>query len=201
MRIFPKISIYVFVMLFMVSSAHAATITINFQELVNNGTLPISTVVTNQFASQGVIFSLENIVNSSYPGPIADSFGSPETGGLFNTYNYFQPIIAAFTVPVNLANFSSIVDSPLTVQAFDESGNVIGIDSIPGGSIIGEIKTIDNIAALRFLNDSGTGYGGRDDLTIISSLCFNVVPIPGAIWLLGSGLIAFAGIRSRAKKC
>ena len=29
----------------------------------------------------------------------------------------------------------------------------------------------------------------------------NAVPIPGAVWLLGSGLIGLIGIRRRSKRC
>ena len=30
---------------------------------------------------------------------------------------------------------------------------------------------------------------------------FAAVPIPGAVWLLGSGLLVFAGFRKKIKKC
>ena len=165
----------------------AALITIDFQKLVNNQTLPTSTVITNQFSSQGVVFSLENVINPNTPGPIADTFGDPDTAGIFNTFNYNVPILADFSVPVTTVKFTSIVDSPLNVKAFDASGALVGTASILGGSVLGEISTPVNIAQLQFLNDSGTGYGNRSDLTIVSSLSYVAVPEPS----LALGLFAF----------
>jgi hypothetical protein len=147
------------------------SVTIDFDALIDSGQLPIGTVITNQFAGEGVIFSLQRIDNPSYPGPIADGFGPPNRG-MFNTFNYYIPIIADFTVPVRKVSFGSILDSPLTVKAYDAPGTLLDTVSIGGYPEIGEITTTTDIAKLVFFNDSGTGYNGRSDLTIVKLLTF-----------------------------
>jgi len=167
-----------------------SAVTLNFQQIVNNGTLPIGTIVTDQYAGQGVVFSVSPILYPQLPGPIADQFpGFPETSGLFNSVNH-TPILANFSLPVRTVTFAGIVDSPVTVQAFDNSGTVLATRSSTGAAL-SEINTFTDIARLSFFNDSGTGYAGRSDLTIISTLSYTPVPEPGTLCLLALGGLAF----------
>lgn len=178
--------------LFFGSSAHASSVSLDFQDWVNDDTLTLGTIITDQYSVDGVDFSLANTAD----GPIIDSFLTPETGGLFNTFNFGSAIIATFSQQVNTISFSSIIDTPLTATAYDEFGTVLASATVGGGtSDVGSLTTIDNIAWLELLNDSGTGYAGNDNLTTISMLSFGVtaVPIPAAAWLLISGLLSIFG--------
>lgn len=174
---------------------------IHFQDLVNNGTLPIGTVICDQFASDGVLFSVEAVQSSTYPGPISDGFGTYETCGMFNTFNYSEPIIADFTVAVDHVSFCSIANSPLTAIAYNSLGDIIGNTTILDGTLQGEINTLENIDFISFLNNSGTGFYGRKDLTIVSYLDFShsssPVSEPPTIPLLVAGLFMIGCISKK----
>ena len=159
---------------------------------------PASTV-TNNYHDMGVNFSLSAVKSQQYASAMIDSFGTHQTAGLFNTFNYKSSIIAAFTNTVNEITFTSIVDSPLTMTALNSVGDKLGSVSIGGGSEIGRFSSDTAIAKLVFLNDSGTGYKGRSDLTAISSLSFSSaeVPLPASLWLFISSLAGLAWKKTR----
>ena len=46
----------------------------------------------------------------------------------------------------------------------------------------------------------GEGTPSIDDETGIDNISFTTVPVPGALWLLGSGLIGIVGIRKKVRK-
>jgi hypothetical protein len=158
-----------------------------------------ASVITNQYTDAGVNFSLSSITDSSYTSAVIDSFGSEQTKGLFNTFNYNSSIIATFTSDVHEISFTSIFASPLTMTALDTFGSILGTVSIGGGSEIGRFSSDTAIAKLVFLNDSGTGYRGRSDLTAISSLSFTTteVPLPASLWLFISSLAGLAWKQAR----
>ena len=156
-------------------------------------------VITSQYNDVGVNFSLSTVTDGHYTSAVIDSFGSDQTKGLFNTFNYNSSIIAAFTGNVHTVSFTSIFASPLTMTALDTFGAKLGTVSIGGGSEIGQFSSDTAIAKLVFLNDSGTGYKGRSDLTTISSLSFTTteVPLPASLWLFISGLAGLAWKQAR----
>ncbi|SPD72159.1 hypothetical protein PITCH_A1200002 [uncultured Desulfobacterium sp.] len=93
-------------------------------------------------------------------------------------------------------------DSPYTTRLyFDESDNLIGIDFctsqeykyFDGNSYGFRFKSIDydNFTTFKiWANDNrGTTLSGTYD--------FTQIPIPGAIWLLASGLIGLAGLKRK----
>lgn len=164
----------------------------------------IGTVITNQYEGDGVVFSLETITDPTRPGPIIDSFGPVETRGLYNTYNTNTPFWADFSVAVTEVSFTSIENSPLRVRAYDSGGSQLAETTIAGGAAVGQILTSTNIARLEFLNDSGTGYFNRSDLTILQTLDFgtSVTPVPEPS-TLAAGLIAVltgAGVTWRRRR-
>lgn len=167
--------------------------------MIDFSTSTPASVITNQYNNLGVNFSLSAITNSHYTGAVIDSFGNGQTKGLFNTFNYNSSIIASFTANVHTVSFTSIAGSPLTMTALDIFGASIGTTSISGGSQIGRFSSDTAIAKLVFLNDSGTGYRGRSDLTTISSLSFTTteVPLPASLWLFISSLAGLAWKQTR----
>jgi hypothetical protein len=161
-----------------------------------------ASVITNKYNDVGVNFSLSTVTSSNYNSAAIDSFGSDQTRGLFNTFNYNSSIIAAFTGDVHAVSFTSIIDSPLTMTALNAFGASIGAVTISGGAEIGRFSSDTAIAKLVFLNDSGTGYKGRGDLTAISSLSFTTietseVPLPASLWLFISSLAGLAWKQAR----
>lgn len=178
-----------------------------FQPLAFAATIDFSddafgSTVSNNYSGMGVTFSLSAIDSSSYRGPVIDSFGDPQTSGLFNTFNYNRSIIAEFSTEVHAISFSSITDSPLTMTALDATGGTLGKVSIDGGSQIGQFTSEATIASLVFLNDSGTGHMGRGDLTTIRTLSFyqtSEVPLPASLWLFLSSLAGLGWKKSRSK--
>jgi hypothetical protein len=158
-----------------------------------------ATVISSQYKGVGVNFSLSAIKDGRYTSAVIDSFGSDQTKGLFNTFNYNSSIIAAFTGNVHTVSFTSIFAAPLTMTALDTFGAKLGTVFIGGGSEIGRFTSDTAIAKLVFLNDSGTGYRGRSDLTAISSLSFTTteVPLPASLWLFISGLAGLAWKQAR----
>jgi hypothetical protein len=180
-------------LLLLTLNSQASAVMIDF----SSGT-PAS-VITNQYNDVGVNFSLSTVTSSNYNSAVIDSFGSDQTKGLFNTFNYNSSIIAAFTGDVYEISFTSIFASPLTMTALDTFGTRLGTISIGGGSEIGQFSSDTAIAKLVFLNDSGTGYRGRSDLTAISSLSFTTteVPLPASLWLFISSLAGLAWKQGR----
>jgi hypothetical protein len=158
-----------------------------------------ASVITNKYNDKGVNFSLSTITGGHYTSAVIDSFGNDQTTGLFNTFNYNSSIIATFTANVHAVSFTSIIDSPLTMTALNAFGASIGAVTISGGAEIGRFSSDTAIAKLVFLNDSGTGYKGRSDLTAISSLSFTTteVPLPASLWMFISGLAGLAWKQGR----
>ena len=184
------------VVLVSLCSAPAGATMIDFSD----GTYGISTVITNQYS--GVVFSLDQILEPSVPGPIIDSF-TPSTDtagrGLFNTFNNNESIIATFLGPINCVMFSTVIDNPVTATAYDALNNVLDTVSI-GGSATGSIVTTVDIARVEFLNDSGTGFDGVGGYTVIQTLSFEhkEIPEPTTMALLGMGAVGLIARRRRA---
>ncbi len=175
-------------------AAFAKLTSLNFNALINNGTLSVGTIITDQYANRGVTFSLAD--TSHQPGPIADGFGNKKTRGLYNTGNKGIPIIATFSIDVRQVVFGGIFDTPITVTTFDASGQQITSATSQGKAPIA-IETQTSIRKLAFLNDSGSGYLGRYDITALSLLRFGnenpitPVPLPPALLMFLSGFLVF----------
>jgi len=91
----------------------------------------------------------------------------------------------------------------LTAQAFDSTSTLLETLIISGsdpgaGNSWGTLATFSssNIARITIEAVNSEGYSGWG----VDNLSFSSVPIPGIIWLLGSGLAVAVGYRSRLKK-
>lgn len=122
----------------------------------------------------------------------------------------------------SVLSFSSFVFDPIFTASDDPTfrragddmpGEVNGIafgnfGGLSGPSLVGTL-TFDTLAigsAFLSMADNDTPAGGFFSITaspqtvIFEGASVNVVPVPGAFWLLGSGLIGFAGFRKKSKE-
>jgi hypothetical protein len=60
--------------------------------------------------------------------------------------------------------------------------------------------TIPGVTSASTLSHVVFQFGTDDGHNLITGVVSSPVPIPGAVWLLGSGLIGLAGIRRRFRK-
>jgi hypothetical protein len=97
------------------------------------------------------------------------------------------------TTPTSLIN--------MDLSVFDSSNTLLGSESFlatfPQGTHPGESQYLGNNSYV-WLTVWENGYAG--DVIAIDNVRTGAVPIPSALWLLGSGLFGIVGIRSKFKK-
>ena len=82
----------------------------------------------------------------------------------------------------------------LVATAYDASDNIIGSAGAFKGTFAGFISDVA-ISRVIFDGNTGDGWNHLDGLQTNAT-----VPVPGAVWLLGSGLAGIIGIRKKFKK-
>ena len=153
---------------------------------------------TGLFPGGLVITDTSNAGSAKISGLSSDFGGSNPVGSFSLAHNEEQYLELSFSNPVNYIAF----------QAFDHYINTNGIVTFVGGGT--ETFTLD-----RARTNEGAEFFGiyNNDMPLILSVELDAdgdgewgidtieygspVPIPSALWLLGSGLIALVGIRRR----
>jgi hypothetical protein len=164
-------------------------------------------VLTDQLSSWGVTFSTtdpEGVFwwGGDYPwSPGAYSIMAGSPGGLNVSFGV-EPIRVDFSTSVTEATirgFDGGGDTDtLILKAFDGTDSLLDLDSITSVFMDpGLTATVSgaNITYITF-EVSVTGDHGL----FFDDLSFTPIPIPGAVWLFGSGLIGLLGLRKRFKK-
>ena len=196
----------------------AAPITIDFDQLPNGDPIGHSTPITNVYAEWGVTLNCYGLYPDSqlvddnnayaYEDPHAVS-GSNVVGGriISDAYHWLN-----FSLCYGVAEFSNPVGhvsingrgSPFQVYAYDQDGNTTGRFSSPRSiSSDGYVLEIsqNGISKIEFGSWTGDHYTYFDDLTFAGSQHVPIpVPLPGTVWLLGSGLVGLVGLRKKFKK-
>ena len=191
------------------SAAQSATITIDFDDL-NTATDPV--LVTNQYASLGVVFENAQAVDpSTIPYPyfsgqsLPNVIADPETSG----YIYpNDPIIAYFAMDVTSVSILGldVGDKGAILNAFDSTNGLIGTDSGFGSGLgVGNNVTLsvsgNGIRRVEF-SQYLTPVSGGDGM-VFDNLSFTYeasVPEP-SVWLfLGSGLMGWGFFRIQRRK-
>jgi hypothetical protein len=178
----------------LVGAQRARADVINFEGLASG------TVVTNQYAAQGVTFSGAQILtagvslNSSFP---------PQSGS--NVVFDFSNGIITVTSANGWSSAGGYItgNTAITLDAFDSSNNLLGSVSTPGANYIGNNNNLSpniflnlsfaNIAYVEF-HDHGNSFT-LDDFTFTSA-----TPEPASLTMLGIGLFGMGGYALRRRK-
>jgi hypothetical protein len=118
------------------------------------------------------------------------------------TANGDEDFTASFVMPVKAVGFDTYYNGlgPVTVEVYGASGLLDTFNVSPGiptpndKEYLGILSIGEPITAFRWTST----LGGQLD-TGIDNVAVNFAPIPGAVWLLGSGLVGLVGSRKLRK--
>lgn len=168
--------------------AGVANATINFSEY------PVGTVISNQYAGQGVLFLAGNTtprlpqisMDGAMPTePVLRPTGEPDY------YTYRGDFWMQFTVPVIDVTFDSGYWDGVglgVIKAYDPSMNLLG--TLSNTSTAVDTIGISGLGQIGYVYFSSMGDSSGAD---IDNLAFTAIPVPGALLLgtLGAGLVGW----------
>ncbi len=184
-------------------SSHAQAASIDFGAGIG-GPSTGHIILTNQLSSLGVTFSTTNVGGVHWWG--GDYSWSPGrysiTAGGLGSPQFIDPIQVDFSTTVNQASIRGFdgggdIDT-LILNAYDSLDNLLDTDSITNsfaapGWIASVFSTTD-ISYITFEVSVSSGAG-----LLFDDLNFSAVPVPGAVWLFGSGLLGLIGFSKRKR--
>ncbi len=193
------VSTILIIMLVVCGSAHAVTI-----DFGPGFGAPASghVVLTDQLSSYGVTFSTTDPEGVFWFG--GDYYWEPArysiaSGDLEGSQFFVEPIRVDFSTLVTSASIRGFdgggdIDT-LILNAYDGSDNLVDSmiieDPFSASGLVASVFG-SNISYITFSVSVLGGHGlFFDDLT------FTPVPVPGAVWLLGSGLVAMFGFKKK----
>jgi hypothetical protein len=197
----------------MIGAAAVALVTIAVPAKAGNIDIDFSTYANTFLSSaSGVSFSLAPgyAVNGLGTTPFVNAFNNPNeiaNSANFGNYPTSNQLIFSFLSPVtNVSFFFNNYGSPSSGRgdsqfyAYDAASSLVSTGDI--GSCCGFGGTVavpgTRIKTLIVDNNTGDPTGDfRSWLFGIDSLSARTVPEPGALALLGGGLVALAGLRFR----
>ncbi len=177
--------------------------------------------ITNLYSPLGVTFSAVN--GTSFPridnnesGGGQGANGGPADPLIYTSITQDAPLMVTFSGGAVAAGGAYYIDiAPfigrglfydvnnilITTFILDQTVDFWGLRADPGDALIGSIL-FDSSGGYPEASAQGFGADVAESYTI-DNLIFEAgapVPIPGAVWLLGSGLIGLAGFRRKLKK-
>lgn len=184
-------SVFAVFFLFLSSVSFAATINFDSVPIPDN---------TSEWQDSGAIFSTDDgdllLGDSTYDG--SQCLGASAGSGLFQ-----GDIEIRFTNNAVASGLSLYLINPesadtITVAAFDASNSPLPITATDN-TVDHQLFDFSSFSVLRVeISDSTTGNQFGIDEVVFSEL--NTVPVPGAIWLFGSGLIGLVAFRGRKRR-
>jgi len=188
-------------------SVQTKAVAINFDDLT------VGTFLTDQYASNGIIFdgawiqgpstrgsapnwiSGEEITNNSLnPNAITGYFVNPINSSENAITNYFEGL-----------NVYADSDTTVFLDVFDLDGVLLASRSRVDDGILSISQ--ESIHSFSLYHSNG-GFSGIDDVIGFDNIMFNDVslieppspiPIPAAIWLFGTAMIGLVGFSKRRK--
>lgn len=200
-----------------VGASQGGYITLGFDTAVTNGEGADFAVWENGFAvsgSGGLVYAELGYVSVSsngndwvtFPSVYLDQQSGNPNIDPTNVYNLAGNYVAYYTTVENYQGTPFDLDDLLNTQEV-KSGlvdlyniNYIMISDIMGAGEGGtnyDFATYFGYSSDNLIYD-GVSYGGGADWNAVGVI--NAVPIPGAVWLLGSGLLGLLGISRRERK-
>ena len=177
-------------------SVSANAVLINFDDLPGSGTSILGTTANNSYNSLGVTFSGEGSNDAFFwnISPIDGNYLSNYDGTVTLPYgNYFDITFNELASNVSLLLQShGTHSSGINFDVFSSTGDIIE-NVLTEGAWVNVSFTSTGIASIRVSNTINGWVYGIDDLSFDTQ----VVPVPSAVWLFGSGLLSFIGIARR----
>jgi hypothetical protein len=122
-----------------------------------------------------------------------DSFAKKFGGDSGNDPDYFKLMISGID---ESGNYTGTVDFYLADFRFDDNSQ----DYIVGDWTWVDLSVLGDVAGLEFsLESSDTGEYGINTPAYFAMDTMNPVPVPAAVWMMGSGLLALCGLRRKVR--
>ena len=173
------------------STATAGGVLFDFYSGSYAGEIPPSNLTNHSYAQDGITLAISNFVlNGVYnPGPFPgfndiDLYHYPYTVGSNPGYIEFSKNMTLNNIIIGVVD-----GKPLVFSLRDANGNTVATYSTNGYSSISP-TTHPEFRSILFSSTGSNDY-------YIDKLNASPVPIPGVVWLLGSGVIGLAGARKR----
>lgn len=181
------------------SITNSASVSIDFSKLPD-GSNALGLTVTDQYKSLGVIFS--GLDNSVYSGAVFYGNGSSVAGLTHSIVSPFpwnnNGIVANFLEPIitmDVDLFGGRIGSTTNIYAFNHFGTLISQTSYYQADFYkGYANLSFDEEVSKVIWKATIPYS---DTVGIRNLSFTTVPTAPTPWLVGSGLIAFLGMRKR----
>ncbi len=154
----------------------------------------------NTYTLTGGIFSEDVLVSVSQDGATWYDYSNGPSGDTAYPTNAYLWDAANASWTDTLSNFTLPVDPSVTVSSGDTAAEIIAAYAGSGG---GTGFDLDDLYALhgvqlpwiQYIKVAGiSGYSGGE---IDAFADVAAVPIPGAVWLLGSGLLGLVGLKRK----
>ena len=174
--------------------------------------LVLAVTVSIAMTASATIVNFDDLVGDDLPVP--DGYGGINWNGRWSYYSTDQrtPYIP-HSPPVRVYGYGAVTPFDfITPSVFDGawfSGqtSTVQLNLYSGGSLVASSSVLPTTEVPTFLS---SGYSGLVNevqvvtsaplLYVMDDVTYNSVPIPSAVWLLGSGLIGLVGVRRRFRK-
>ena len=179
-----KFIIFVFIMFFIVTGVNAATVSIDdYTVIQGTGTLTIDILLSDSTVGEFDFFGLDISLGSDVLSFNNSSLlnGSALGDGLLECSSQSDTITR-----FSYADYTSELPSPLT------NGILFSIDLLIAPEATTGLYSID-LTGVEF----GLGYTPGSIAIDSGSVNVSAVPIPAALYLFGTGLLALIGIRTK----
>ena len=194
-----------FVIVIFASSAKAATLSFDYTGTIitsPDGIVPVSTNFSGSFSYDDTLAGSTSSSGTIYfPADFSLNIDSTLINfvGVINVDDNSTSTLPGFDV-IQIGRFG-ITPNPvlngtllngISIDLTDSTQSVLSDESLPLDFDLADWSVGGRLLAIRPLNSTNITLGRID--TIVST-----VPVPGAIWLFGSGLLGLVGIARRKK--